>query len=91
MHTFILTEFLVTTALDQTLELDQAYQLGYKTVPASPLCTLRLGTAFTRAGEAECCLSYSEATTEYERWNTVLLAVSLSVIGLVSKLKKHKP
>lgn len=43
--------------------------------------------ALTRAGKMECCLSYSEATTEYDLWKTVLLARSVSVMGLVSKLQ----
>lgn len=53
----------------------------------SPLLTLLLGMALTRAGKMECCLSYSEATTEYDLWKTVLLARSVSVMGLVSKLQ----
>lgn len=43
--------------------------------------------ALTRAGKMECCLSYSEATTEYDLWKTVLFARSVSVMGLVSKLQ----
>lgn len=35
-------------------------------LPASPLLTRLLGIAFTRAGKIECCLSYSDATTEYD-------------------------
>lgn len=53
----------------------------------SPLLTLLLGMALTRAGKMECCLSYSEATTEYDLWKTVLFARSVSVMGLVSKLQ----
>lgn len=35
-------------------------------LPASPLLTRLLGIALTRAGKIECCLSYSDATTEYD-------------------------
>lgn len=35
-------------------------------------------------------MSYSDATTEYDLWNTVRLAVSLSVMGLVSRLKERR-
>lgn len=56
----------------------------------SPLLTLLLGMALTRAGKMECCLSYSEATTEYDLWKTVLFARSVSVMGLVSKLQTEQ-
>jgi len=59
-------------------------------LPASPLLTRLLGIAFTRAGKMECCLSYSDATTEYDLWKTVRFARSVSVIGLVSKLQRNQ-